>query len=81
MLKNLSTFYRPCSSKNVKCKVMFTEAYLKPIQPSAKELFCENSYLLAVNYFCKNTSSQMFDWVLNTPPVLYRCVKQNGTTK
>ena len=31
--------------------------------------FCENSSrLLAVNYFCKRASSQMFDWVLNTPP-------------
>ena len=49
---------------------MFTEAYLKPIQTSAMELFCENGNLLAVNYFCKNTSSQMFDWVLNMPPIL-----------
>ena len=31
--------------------------------------FCENSYRLsAVNCFCKKAKSQMFDWVLNTPP-------------
>ena len=32
------------------------------------ELFCESSSrLLAVDYFCKRGSSQMFDWVLNRP--------------
>ena len=29
--------------KNVKCKVMFTEAYLEPSQTSMMELFCKNS--------------------------------------
>ena len=29
--------------KNVKYKVMFTEAYLEPSQTSTMELFCENS--------------------------------------
>ena len=29
--------------KDVKCKVMFTEAYLEPSQTSMMELFCENS--------------------------------------
>ena len=43
------------------------EAYLEPSQISTMELFWKNSWRLkAVNYFRKNTSSQMFDWVLNT---------------
>ena len=42
--KKSSTFYRPCSSKNVKCKVMFIEAYLEPSRTSAIQLFCENSF-------------------------------------
>ena len=29
--------------ENVKCKAMFTEAYLKPSRTSAMELFRENS--------------------------------------
>ena len=37
--------------------------------------FCENSWqLLAVNYFCKNALSEMFDWVLNE--AIY-CSKSN----
>ena len=56
--------------KNVKCKVMFTEAYFEPSQTSTMELFCKNSsQLVAINYFYKNSPSQMFNWVLNTPLV------------
>ena len=43
-LKISSTFCRPCSSKSVKCKVIFTEPYLEPSRWSAMEVFCENSY-------------------------------------
>ena len=41
------------------------EAYLEPNRISTMKLFSENSS--AVNSFRKNNSSQMFDWVLNTP--------------
>ena len=30
-------------SKNVKCNVMFTEAYLEPSRTPTMELFCENT--------------------------------------
>ena len=54
--------------KNVKCKVMFTEACLEPSRTSTMELFCKNSErFVAINYFRKNIPSQMFDRVLNTP--------------
>ena len=44
------------------------EVYLEPIRTSMIESFCKNSErILAVNYFCKNIPSQMFNWVLNTP--------------
>ena len=33
---------------NVKCKVMFTEAYLEPSQTSMMELFCKNSKPLTI---------------------------------
>ena len=29
--------------KNVKCKIMYTEAYLEPSQRPMMELFCKNS--------------------------------------
>ena len=43
---NLKKFHQLSTNyvlENVKCKVMFTEAYLEPNQTSAMELFCENS--------------------------------------
>ena len=44
-----------------------SEAYLEPIRTYMMKRFCENSErILAVNYFRKNTPSQMFNWVLNT---------------
>ena len=44
------------------------EVYLEPIRTSMIDGFCKNSErILAVNYFCKNIQSQMFNWVLNTP--------------
>ena len=45
-----------------------SQAYLEHSRTSMMELFCKNSQqLLAINYFCKRTPPQMFDWVLNTP--------------
>ena len=45
------------------------KSFLKNSANFTMELFCENSEpLLAVNYFRKKVSSQMFDWVLNTLP-------------
>ena len=38
----INVLYRPCSSKNVKCKVMFIEAYLEPSRTFAMELFYKN---------------------------------------
>ena len=47
---------------------MFTEAYLEPRRTSKTELFCENSEKNCSRYlFLQKASSQMFDWVLNTP--------------
>ena len=44
--------------RNVKCKVMLTEANLEPSRISTMEIFCENSEQpLAINYFCKNAPS------------------------
>ena len=38
------------------------EVYLEPIRTSMIDGFCKNSErILAVNYFCKNTPSQMFN--------------------
>ena len=46
------------SGKNVKLKVMFTEAYLEPSQTSTMEVFCKNSYrLVALKYFHKMSCS------------------------
>ena len=40
--------------KNVKCKVMFTEAYLEPSKTSMIKLFCKNNQnLVAIIYFCE----------------------------
>ena len=52
-------------------KAIFTlqisEACLESCSTSTMELFCENNYrLLTVNYFHKNVSSEMFDWVQNS---------------
>ena len=48
----------------------FTEMYLKPNQTSTMELLCGNSErLVAINYFYKYASSEIFNWVLNTPLV------------
>ena len=53
-----------------------TEAYLETSRTSTMELFGENSQrLLAPDYFRKKASSQMFDWVLNTPLMYYRNLK------
>ena len=38
-LKNSLIFYKLCLLRNVKCKVMLTEAYLEPSQTSMMELF------------------------------------------
>ena len=44
------------------------EAYLEPSHRSTMEDFCKyNQRVKAVNNFCKNASSQMFDRVLSTP--------------
>ena len=61
-----STFYKLCSSKNIKCIVMFTEAYLEPSHTSRMEPFCKDS---GFNYFHKSAPSELFDWVLNMPLV------------
>ena len=43
---------------------MLTEAYLEPIQTSAKDLFCENSWqLVPINYFCKSAPSYIDVWL------------------
>ena len=43
------------------------ETYSELCQISRMEFFCENSqWLKAVNYFLLKTSSQIFDWILNT---------------
>ena len=44
------------------------EAYLEPSRRSTMEYFCKNNQRVkAANNFRKNTSSQMFNRVLNTP--------------
>ena len=41
-----------------------TEAFLEPSRTSTMELFIKNSYgFLAVNYFRKKATLQMFSWV------------------
>ena len=40
--RKFSFFYKLCFSKNVKCKVMFAEAYLEPSRTSKMEPFCQN---------------------------------------
>ena len=41
----------------LKCKVVFTEAYLEPIKTSMRKHFCKHSsQLQAINYFCKKSS-------------------------
>ena len=42
-LKDFINFPETVFLKNLKCKVMFTEAYLEPSQTYMMELFCENS--------------------------------------
>ena len=43
-------------------------AYLELKRASMIKLLCENNKLIkAVNYFCKKTASEMFNWVLNRP--------------
>ena len=55
------------------CKII-SKAYLEPSLTYMMEHFYKKSQqLLAVNYFCKKTSSYMFDWVLNVP--LYTTAK------
>ena len=57
-----------CQRYFFKFKVQFIGVFRT--QPNIYDgAFCENSSrLLAVNYFRKGAPSQMFDWVLNTPP-------------
>ena len=50
--------------KKVKCRVMFTEAYLEPSQTSTMELFCKNNWrFVAINYLCTNASSYVYVWL------------------
>ena len=47
-------------------------AYLEPSWTSPMELLCENSWhLKTVNSFRNKAPSYIFDWVLNTPHILY----------
>ena len=51
-------------------KLQLLEAYLEPYQRSMMELFCESSSRNStVNQFHKPAPSQIFDKVLNTPPI------------
>ena len=44
------------------------EVYLELSQTCTMELFCKNSWrLLAIDYFCKKTPLQTFNWVLDMP--------------
>ena len=56
----------PCGKNQFEfiCSRKRPEPYSEPSRTSKMELFTK----IAVNYFCKKNSPQMFNWVLNTPP-------------
>ena len=58
-------------------RVFMTGAYVEPSRRFTMELYCKN------NYFRKKASSQMFDWVLNTPlhNTLFPCKKNHGALR
>ena len=45
-----------------------SKAYVGHYQTSMMELFCKNSLRIkSTNYFCKKTTSYMFNYVIHTP--------------
>ena len=70
MFGNLGTLSPLQCAENTYRVVLFFTKNNTPLQVSVAylEIIAEISWQLkAVNYFCKEAPSWMFDWVLNTP--------------